>query len=241
MSKMKIMKRIALSTILALYTTSAFAAENNPSRASYYEDEGILLMKMRAFYPVVSSTPKSFSSATNSDSKIGSLVSKGYGGEVAVSYGFSDRLTAELSAGVGLLRVKKATITAVGSAVSKNAAAVGKNNDIQIVPLSALLQYQIAPFGAIRPYVGAGYSGTYMNTNSKSMKLSSGHGPVIQTGIDFMFKDDTMICFDIKKQFMKSNVTFKKEFLSPTSRFNDVGSKVSWDPLIISVGIGFKF
>lgn len=45
-------------------------------------------------------------------------------------------------------------------------------------------QYRVAPFGAIRPYVGGGLNGTYMYARSKAIKVNSGFGPVLQVGVD---------------------------------------------------------
>lgn len=103
----------------------------------------------------------------------------------------------------------------------------GKNNQIIIVPAAGTIQYHVAPFGAIRPYVGGGIHGTYMYTRSKAIKVSPGYGPVAQVGVDFISKDDTLFTFDIRKYFLKSNVTFRKSLLGPNNpTIGDIRSKV---------------
>ena len=81
-----------------------------------------------------------------------------------------------------------------------------------------------------------------MYTSSKAIKVSTGYGPVAQIGVDFISKDDTLFTFDIRKYFLKSNVTFKKSLLGPNNpAISDIRSKVDWSPLVISAGFGFKF
>ena len=59
---------------------------------------------------------------------------------------------------------------------------------------------------------------------------------VLQAGIDFVSKDDTIFTFDVRQFFLKSKVTFKSGFLNAPS----VNSTVNWNPLVISAGVGFK-
>jgi outer membrane protein W len=71
--------------------------------------------------------------------------------------------------------------------------------------------------------------------------VDSGHGPVLQLGVNFFSKDDTFFSIDVKQHFLKSNVTFNKSLLSNDPRASNVKSKVTWNPLTVSAGIGFKF
>ncbi len=239
---MKILKIIPV-IILSAFVTSAsvsFAASGD-YYSNYYEDEGDLLFKLRGFYLTTSSKPKGFPASVSTKEKPGSLVQHGYGIDTATTYFFTDNLAAELSLAIGMMKVK-------GSALSKAASLGdgtgngGKNNQIIIVPAAGTIQYHVAPFGAIRPYVGGGIHGTYMYTRSKAIKVSTGYGPVVQIGVDFISKDDTLFTFDIRKYFLKSNVTFKKNLLGPNNpAISDIRSKVDWSPLVISAGFGFKF
>ncbi len=239
MKVLRIIYAIILSTIVAT-ANIAFAASGD-YYANYYEDEGDLLFKVRGFYLSTSSKPKGFPASVSSKEKPGSLVQHGYGVDTATTYFFTDNIAAELSLGIGMMKVK-------GSALSKAAAlgdgtgVGGKNNQIIIVPAAGTIQYHVAPFGAIRPYVGGGIHGTYMHTRSKAIKVSTGYGPVVQLGIDFISKDDTLFTFDVRQYFLKSNVTFRKSLLGPNNpAITDIRSKVDWNPLVISAGFGFKF
>jgi len=210
--------------------------------ADYYEDEGLLLFKIRAFYTSTSGKIKKLPAGDTDFAKPGSLAKSGYGFDTATTYFFTDNIAAELSLGLSTLRVKKTALTKASLFLGDGTGTTGKNNDIYWVPLTATIQYHIAPFGAIRPYVGGGYSGSYMHTNSKAIKVANGHGPVVQVGVDFISKDDTLFTFDVRQYFLKSKVTFKKGFLEPgVTAARNVNTKVDWNPLVISAGFGFKF
>lgn len=238
----KVIANIILASTLTIPTSSlAAVVEKGGYYNNYYEDEGDLLFKLRGFYASVSSKPKSFSDAYKDTQKPGSLVSVSFGADAALTYFFADNIAAELSTGIGLMRVKNSALSTAASSFGDGTGTLGKNNNIYMVPVTATLQYHVAPFGAIRPYVGGGYHGTYMYTSSRALKTSSGHGPVAQLGVDFIAKDDTFFTIDVRQYFLKSNVTFKKDLLTGNQNGPDVSSKVSWNPLIVSVGVGFKF
>lgn len=212
---------------------------------SYYEPEGDLLAKARVFALWFdSSTPKKWSSNPHPDAKlpIEGLFVHGFGGELAVSYSFLKNMNAELSAGVISTQAKKATVQAVNNNFGRGIPGSSKYN-VYMIPINALLQFQVAPFGGLRPYVGAGGSGIYMYTQSKDFELSSQFAPVIQAGLDFVAMDDMLINLDVKKYFFTSNITFKKEFLDPNvvAIRDDLKGKMKLNPLVVSVGVGVKF
>lgn len=234
---MKFIKNIFIASTL-LVASSAFA--NNDYDANYYEDEGALLFKIRGFY--ISAPAKIKQAPVNGTEKPGDLVQNGYGFDTATTYFFTDNIATELSLGLSFLRTKSSALNKASVAYGDGTGTSGKKNDIFFIPLAATLQYHVAPFGAVRPYVGGGYHGSYLYTRSKAIKVRPGHGAVLQAGIDFMAKDDTLITFDIRQYFLKSKVTFKKGFLFPNnSAASDVSSKVDFNPLVVSLGVGFKF
>jgi outer membrane protein len=236
---MKFIQNILITAIF-LIAGSAFADNHNDYDANYYEDEGALLFKIRGFY--VNAPTKIKTAPINGTEKPGDLVQNGYGFDTATTYFFTDNIATELSLGLGLLKTKSSALNKAAAAYGNGTGSPGKKNDIFFVPLAATLQYHIAPFGAIRPYIGAGYHGSYLYTRSKAIKVQPGHGAVLQAGIDFMAKDDTFITFDIRQYILKSKVTFKKGFLFPNNAAaKDVSSKVDYNPLVISFGVGFKF
>jgi len=234
---MKILRIIPVVVLSAFIASAniAFAAHDD-YYANYYEDEGDLLFKIRGFYLNTSSKFKNLPASVATKEKPGALVQLGYGVDTATTYFFTDNIAAELSLGIGMMKVKSSALSKA-AALGDGKGVVGKNNQIIIVPAAGTIQYHVAPFGAIRPYVGGGIHGTYMHTRSKAIKVSTGYGPVAQIGVDFISKDDTLFTVDIRKYFLKSNVTFKKSFLGT----EDIRSKVDWSPLVVSAGFGFRF
>lgn len=239
---MKILKILPI-VILSTFVTSAniSSAASGDYYANYYEDEGDLLFKLRGFYLTTASKPKGFPPSVASKEKPGSLVQLGYGIDTATTYFFTDNIAAELSLGIGMMKVKRSALNKA-SLLGDGTGTGDKNNQIIIVPAAATIQYHVAPFGGVRPYVGGGIHGTYMYTRSKAIKVSTSYGPVAQMGVDFIAKDDTLFTIDIRKYFLKSNVTFKKSLLTSNDpNIKDIRSKVDWNPLVISAGFGFKF
>ena len=228
-----------IKNIITLFT-ALFALNSTASEYSnnYHEDEGALIFKIRGFYLHTNAKLTKLPAAHANTTKPTSLVANGYGFDTSTTYFFTDNFATELSLGFGILKVKRSTLSAASTAFGDRNGVIGKNNNIYYIPATATIQYHIAPFGALRPYVGAGYGGIFLHTRSKAIKVTNSHGAVLQVGIDFVSKDDTIFTLDVKQYFSKSKVTFKKDFLNNAS---GVDSTAVWNPLVISAGVGFKF
>ena len=232
----------SLKTLLAIcffaVTNFAFANSNISNyNSDYYEDEGQLLFKIRGFYASTSAKPKSLPAQTNANAKAPSkLVKSGFGFDIATTYFVSDNIAAELSLGAMLFRVKSSALEEIFNAYGRGAKKISKNNELYMIPLAATLQYHIAPYGGVRPYVGAGFSATYMYSRSKAYKSKPGYGPVLQAGVDLVSRDDTFFTFDVRQYFLSSKLTYKDDFLGGKS----ITSKVTWNPTIFSAGFGFR-
>ncbi|WPY00876.1 OmpW family protein [Candidatus Trichorickettsia mobilis] len=243
------MKHIAkyffsICLMLAIMISAAIATAKNTEKdidddysADYYSDEGKLLFKVRG-YGIASNAkqkglPKSSVAAPASTNP---FVENGYGGDTATTIFFNDNMAAELSLGFGVLNTKYSTLNNVAHNYGGQNTA-GKKKKIYMVPLTGTAQYHIAPYGAIRPYVGAGYHGAYLFTKAKEFKIKNGHGAVLQIGVDFVAKDDTFINVDIRKYFLKAKVTYKGALVKNAT---NISSTAKIDPLVVSAGIGFK-
>jgi outer membrane protein len=205
----------------------------------YYENEGNLLFKIRGFYASINAKNTNLPAPTNANPQtIGSIIQNGIGLDAATSFFFTNNFAVEMSLGFIYNQVKSGALNNIfanyGNGVNKNT----KKKNMYSIPASATLQYHIAPYGGIRPYVGAGFHGTYMSTQSKQFKIRNGYGAVAQAGVDFIGKDDTIINFDVRQFLLQSRVNYKSTYLNTT---NDVSSKIKLNPLLVSVGVGFKF
>jgi len=103
------------------------------------------------------------------------------------------------------------------------------------LPPSLLVQYHFTPDAPLKPYVGAGINYT---TFSK-MRLLNGQaslehdsvGLVLQAGVDYAIDKNWSLNFDVKKAQLRSDVMIG----------GVKASRVKVDPLMIGVGVGYRF
>ncbi len=241
---MRILKNLAIFYVFAI-SSNVFAGESvsvpkeNDYYANYYNDtESSLLFKIRGFYAVTNAKMGSLPApATVGASKPAKLAQQGYGFDTAMTIFVTDNIAAEVSLGLGFYKTKSSALSDAATAYGSGTSSLEKRNQIFMVPVTLSAQYHAAPYGGLRPYVGVGLNGTYMHTRSKAIKAESGFGPVLQAGVDFISKDDTLFTLDIRQYLLKSKVKLKKGFLAT----DGISSKVNWNPLVISAGFGFKF
>lgn len=239
---MKIWNYLLILSSIILAGTNALALDSKENNyyPDYYENEGNLLFKIRGFYAPNSAKNTNLPTPTNTKvpAPSGTLIQNGYGFDTATSFFFANNFAVELSLGVIYYNVKSSTVNSIFANYGNGTNNHKKKKNIYSIPASATLQYHIAPYGGIRPYIGGGFHGTYISTQSKQFKIKNGYGAVLQAGVDFIGKDDTVINFDVRQFFLKSRVSYSSAFLHTA---NDVTSKIKLNPILISVGFGFKF
>jgi outer membrane protein len=168
---------------------------------------------------------------------VGKLFEMGVGAELSASMFFTDNFATEIGSGLTIVRAKKSSINDV--AYNYNATDIAKKKDIYAIPSYATVQYHIAPYGAIRPYVGGGLHYTYLKARGDQYKVKSGAGLVAQAGVDFVFTDDTYLNLDIKYMTLKSKVNYNKGFVK-TDTEGPVSSNLKINPMYFGLGFGIK-
>ncbi len=242
------MKKILNALAIVCLSTTAFsggalaAKSGDDYDSNYYKEEGSIIFKVRGSGIFTKGSMKGLPAPTStkgkaSPSKVGNLVSNGYGVDGSTTVFFAKNIAAELGLGLQLYKTSSGALGAIGNNYSNNPVSAKKKN-IYAVPASLMLQYHIAPFGAIRPYVGAGYQYTWMLSKASQFSLNSAHGYALQAGVDFALSDDTLISFDVKRYQLEPKVKFKDSFLGAGNGFT---SKVKINPIIVSLGMGWKF
>lgn len=109
---------------------------------------------------------------------------------------------------------------------------------VKHLPPTLLAQYHFIPNGTIRPYVGAGIN----YTRFSGVSLSAGPGlpldvsknswgGAIQAGVDFQVAKQWFVNLDLKKVWIDTDVS-----LNGTKLTN-----VKIDPVLFSVGVGYRF
>jgi outer membrane protein len=150
--------------------------------------------------------------------------------EVDLSYFFTDNIALELIAAT-----TRHDIKAKGTAVG----------DIDVgsswaLPPTLTLQYHFMPHSAFSPYVGVGlnvtfwYGSTPANPPVTHLSVGTGIGPAVQAGIDYNFAGHWFANLDVKQIFLNSNAHV--DALGTT-----VKAHTALDPLVVGMGIGYRF
>lgn len=145
--------------------------------------------------------------------------------EVDISYFFSPNLAAELV----LTYPQKHRISSAGTEIGS----------LKHLPPTLTLQYHF-PTGAFRPYVGAGINYTrFSNVEFVPAVVTAldpsidknSFGLALQAGLDYEIAKNVVLNLDVKKVQIRTDV---KSFGAKVGTF-----KV--DPLLVGVGVGWKF
>ena len=145
--------------------------------------------------------------------------------EVDISYYFTPNFAAELI----LTYPQKHDIRSNGA----------KIGSVKQLPPTLLAQYHFTNFGAFKPYVGAGINYTRfssvkwdssVSTLSPSISKNS-WGGAMQVGFDYALDKNWSINFDVKKVYMATKVY---------SNGTQIG-KLKIDPVLVGVGVGYRF
>ncbi len=168
----------------------------------------------------------------------GKLLKGGYGIEGAATFFVTDHFAGEFASGLSIYSGKSTTTGAINYNYSDSNKSKKKRH-LYAIPAALTLQYHIAPYGAIRPYVGGGYHYTYMIPRASEYKVKNGSGFVFQGGLDLVFKDDTYVNLDVKQYLLKTTVKYNTNFATlPGGK--QVTSKLKLNPIVIALGLGFK-
>jgi outer membrane protein len=141
--------------------------------------------------------------------------------EVDISYFFTPNIAAELV----LTYPQKHTVKAGGTEIGT----------LKHLPPTLSVQYHFTDLGAFKPYVGAGLNYTHFSNvdllgGAATIKKNS-YGLAVGAGFDYEIQKNVYFNVDVKKVQIKTTVS------AGGSELGDF--KV--DPLLVGVGIGFRF
>jgi len=165
--------------------------------------------------------PSSSYTLSGSDVKISTSVVP----ELDFTYYFTKNWAAEL-----ILGTTNHTVKLSGDGGST------KLGSVWLLPPTLNLQYHL-PLKNFSPYIGAGVNYTFfygVKDDAASLSYKNNAGISTQLGFDYSISNKWYLNFDVKKVFLKSDVTVNGS--TPT-----VLSGVKIDPFIIGVGIGTRF
>lgn len=103
------------------------------------------------------------------------------------------------------------------------------------LPPTLLAQYHFVPEAALSPYLGAGVNYTRISSvdllGGQADLESHSFGLALQAGVDYKLDKNWSLNFDIKKVQIRSDVYIG----------GATASKVKVDPLMVGVGVGYRF
>jgi outer membrane protein len=141
--------------------------------------------------------------------------------EADISYFFTPNVSAELI----LTYPQKHDVTLDGA----------KIGSFKHLPPTLTAQYHFLPGATINPYVGAGVNYTLLSSvnllNGAGRLEHDSFGLALQAGVDFKLDKNWSINLDVKKVQIRSDV-----FISGAR-----ASDVKVDPLLVGVGVGYRF
>lgn len=150
--------------------------------------------------------------------------------EIDITYFFTRNIAAELILTYPQKHEVKVTSSAVGSF---------KAGTFKHLPPTLNLQYHFNPEGSFRPYVGAGVNYTLISQDdlrvpgvAKLHLENDSWGYSLQAGFDYKLAKSVFLNFDVKKVQIRSDL------------YADGMGKISTvkiDPMLYSIGIGYRF
>ena len=118
---------------------------------------------------------------------------------------------------------------------------IGQVADVDIIPPHLMLQYHFNMGNGFKPYVGVGV-GYYIVVDDDFDPAFRANGGLdfgnewafaIQAGFDYQLKDNVYLNVDVKKSWVNFETGANSGALA--------GTDVDLDPLLIGVGVGFRF
>ncbi|MBY9066207.1 outer membrane beta-barrel protein [Hyphomonas sp. WL0036] len=161
--------------------------------------------------------------------------------ELDITYFFTKNIAAELILGVTPHDVKAVNVTVPGALTDANI----DLGDVWLLPPTLTLQYHFQNGTKFKPYVGAGVNATFF-FNEDAGPVADGidydpsFGPALQAGFDYDLdgkEGGWAINVDVKKIWINTDVTV--DFT--TALGAKVNADVDIDPLVVGVGLGYKF
>ena len=161
--------------------------------------------------------------------------------ELDFTYFFTKNISAEL-----ILGTTKHDVSTVGSDISAIGGPTSADIDlgsVYLLPPTLTLQYHFLTDQVFRPYVGAGVNYTLFYNEKqgsvvKDVKYDNAFGYAFQVGFDLMIDDTFFVNADVKKLFLKTDVTVDGSNLAPGL---SIPASVDINPWLIGLGVGMKF
>lgn len=163
--------------------------------------------------------------------------------ELDFTYFFTKNIAAELILGTTKHDVK--TLGSDLSAIGGPTSATVDLGSVRLLPPTLTLQYHFnqANNNVFKPYIGAGVNYTLFydvksGNTVKNVEYKNTIGYAAQIGFDLMLNEKFFINADVKRLFLKTDVTVDASNLATGL---SIPASVTIDPWIMGMGFGMKF
>lgn len=163
--------------------------------------------------------------------------------ELDFTYYFTKNIAAEL-----ILGTAQHDVNTVGSDISAIGGPTSYNVDlgsVRLLPPTLTVQYHFNQScdNVFKPYIGAGVNYTiFYDVKSgdvvKDVSYDNAFGYAAQAGFDLMVTDKFFINADVKRLFLKTDVTVDASNLATGL---SIPAEVDINPWVIGMGVGMKF
>lgn len=154
-----------------------------------------------------------------------------------VGYRLTDQWTLRLAFGVP----PTSTLSTGGTLDTLVPPLSGTLGTVKYGPAVLSATWTFAELGAFRPYVGAGVNYTYVFDTTDGdigdLRIKSAWGSVLQAGFDVAIDRDWSLFLDVRKIFVKTTASGTVTALGGPPATADV----TLNPLIVHVGVGYRF
>lgn len=217
------MRKIILALLIALAVPFCMNAQDKQSTDS--ESFSKWQVRLRAL--VVSPDESATIETIGGDVDISTSVIP----ELDITYFFTKNIAAEL-----VLGTTKHDVHAVETAVGKI-----DLGSVWLLPPTLTLQYHFTGH-TLKPYVGVGvnytiFYGIKEGPVADDIEYDNSIGFAFQLGLDYDINDQWFLNVDLKKVLMNSDATIN----ATTALGATVGADVDINPLLIGLGVGYRF
>jgi outer membrane protein len=215
------MKKYLLAAVATLAIAQPLYAAKAPAENN--SNEGRWMLRARALGVLPAEDATITGAVTGSQIDIDNSVVP----ELDVTYFVTNNIAFELIAAVTPHDISTKTS-------SSGALDIG---DVWLLPPTLTAQYHFTDMGKCKPYVGAGVNYTHFFGADNGSSVTSSHysdsfGPALQAGVDYMLDDHWMLNIDAKKIWINTDAKFSA---------GAVRADVDINPLVVGVGVGYKF
>ena len=150
--------------------------------------------------------------------------------EVDASWFFTDNIAAELIAAT-----TRHEVSASGTSLGK--VDVGST---WVLPPTLTVQYHFMPHSQISPYIGVGLNASWFYDSQPArpvvtkFTLNNSWGPAVQAGVDYNFSGHWFVNLDVKQIFLNTAAHVN-------TVLGGIKAKTNLDPLVVGLGIGYRF